>query len=145
MRMRRGSARTIVGISIVLMAMLSVVVFGGCGETSEERLRRLQGESRAAQQFTQIKPDAVKQVTSTMHSVSEEYSRFIEGDVTNNTGSSIAYGQVSFTVLDSSNRQIGTVLDNFSNLTPGTTWHFKALIFQDEATNFRFADLTGWD
>lgn len=145
MRMRKGSARTAVGISIVLVVMLSTVIFGGCGETSEERLRRLQGEAHAAQQLAQIKPDAVKQVTSTMHSVSEEYNRFIEGDVTNNTGSTIGYGQVSFTVFDSSNRQIGTASDNCTDLVPGTTWHFKALIFEDEARNFRFADLTGWD
>lgn len=149
MQMRKGSARTTVGISIVLVVMLSTVIFGGCGETSEERLKQLQEESRAkqeaAQQLAQIKLDAVKQVTSTMSSVNEGYSRYIEGDVTNNTSVAISYGQVSFTLFDSSGRQVGTALDNCSNLSPGTTWRFKALIFEDEVTKFRFAELEGWD
>jgi len=145
LQMRKGSATTTVGISIVLVVMLSTVIFGGCGETSEERLRRLQGESRAAQQLAQIKPDAVKQIGNTTKWVTEGYSRYIEGDVTNNTGSTIAYGQVSFTLFDSSNRQVGTAMDNCSNLSPGTTWHFKALVFEDDARTARFAELTGWD
>jgi hypothetical protein len=145
MRMRKVPARAAVGVFIALVVMLSVAIFGGCGPTPEERLRQLQEEARGEQQLAQIKPDAVKQVTNTMHSVSEQYNRFIEGDATNNTGATITYGEVRFTLFDSSDRQVGTAVDNCTDLAPGTTWHFKAPIFEDTTTKFRIADLTGWD
>jgi hypothetical protein len=160
MPMRKSSGGAVLTVFIVLMVAILTVVSIGCsaqspsggtsGETPlEKSLRESQEASRAAQEaaqrLAQIKPDAVKQVTSTMHSVSEEYNRFIEGDVTNNTGGTITYGEVRFTLFDSSDRQVGTAYDNCSDLTPGTTWHFKALIFEDATTQFRFADLIGWD
>lgn len=87
---------------------------------------------------------ARRQIVATRHETHSNYSMYIEGDVTNNTGKDIPYGQVTFTIYDAEKRQIGTALDNCTNLRAGVTWHFKAMVLQDNAKNYSISDLVGW-
>ena len=132
---------------VIACVVIYFLLFRGCAitpTTTTPSSTPTQAEQEATRRAG-VKRTAVSQVESSMHSVSAEYSRYIEGDVTNNTGVTIDYGQVTFTLFDKNGSQVGTALDNCSSLAPGITWHFKALIFEDAAANFKFAELLGWD
>jgi hypothetical protein len=87
---------------------------------------------------------ALAQAKSTLHTTSDGFCQYIEGDITNNTGQMIGYGSISFNLFDKEGRQIGSTLDNCVNLKAGTIWHFKALIFENNWTRYQCSDFTGW-
>lgn len=71
-------------------------------------------------------------------------SIYIIGRVRNNSNRTFSYAQISFRLFDKNGNHIGTAMDNITNLEPKSIWKFKALILNEEATKFQFAELTGW-
>jgi len=75
---------------------------------------------------------------------SDEYTKWVEGTVVNNSSRTYGYVQVEISLYDSSGNQVGSAMDNTNNLGPGETWKFKALILEDDATKYRVVDVSGF-
>lgn len=65
----------------------------------------------------------------------------IVGSVKNMTGREMRYVQISWTLFDSQDREVGTAWTNHTNLGPGAVWRFEALVLHDEARKYRLASL----
>jgi len=71
----------------------------------------------------------------------------ISGQLTNQSGSDVSYLQIEYNLYDKDGAQIGTAIDNTTNLGDGKTWKFKASSLDnvaDEVDSFEVADVTGW-
>lgn len=67
--------------------------------------------------------------------------RYIEGIVINKSIKTIGYADISFNLYDSSGNQIDTAFDTISNLPPGNTWKFSAVVSDLETNGFTFAGI----
>lgn len=76
-------------------------------------------------------------------STSDGYSRYVTGQIRNNTDKTYSYAQVEIN-LYSNGVQVGSTLDNINNLEPHSIWEFKAIILQDNADQFKVKDISGW-
>ncbi len=65
----------------------------------------------------------------------------IVGSVKNLTGRQLRYVQISWTLLDSQDREVGTAWTNHTNLGPDAVWRFEALVLEDAARKYRLAGL----
>lgn len=71
---------------------------------------------------------------------SEEYgTNFIVGEVKNLSGHTFSYVEITCTLYDGQDRQVGTALDNTVNLEAGAVWRFKALVSADNARKYKCA------
>lgn len=70
--------------------------------------------------------------------------QYIEGNARNNSDRTIGYAQVEFNLYDSSNRLIGTSFDNIANWEPGSTWHFKTIILEENVSSGKFKGFTAY-
>lgn len=75
---------------------------------------------------------------------SDEFSRYIEGKVRNNTDHEYSYVQITFNLYDDEGALVDTALANVNNLEPGGIWKFKAIMLNDEATSYKLGELTGF-
>lgn len=71
------------------------------------------------------------------------YSRYIVGKIKNNSKKIYSYVQVSINLYYKGNL-VGSTMDNINNLEPGTTWEFKAIIFEKEVDEFKIMDVNGF-
>ncbi|UZX16529.1 FxLYD domain-containing protein [Thermus sp. PS18] len=71
-------------------------------------------------------------------------ARYVVGKIRNNTKRTYSYVQVEINLYDKNGNQVGSTLANVNNLEPGAVWSFKAPIFEEEATQFKVADITGF-
>lgn len=62
----------------------------------------------------------------------EKYSSYLEGKLKNESQESYSYVSVSFSLYDAQGNKIGVALDNTSDIGPGETWAFEALIVNPE-------------
>jgi hypothetical protein len=69
---------------------------------------------------------------------------YITGVVRNNTDRVFRYVQVEFVLFDSSGNQVGSTFTNVNNLQPRTNWHFRAYVFEKQATRAQFVRVSGW-
>lgn len=74
-------------------------------------------------------------------SYSGEYDSGVQGTIKNNSQFAYSYVSVEFTLYDRQGNQVGTASDNATNLEPYRTWKYKAPIFEDSATKFRFVKI----
>ena len=77
-------------------------------------------------------------------SETESWSRYIVGRIRNNTRREYSYVQVEINLYDDSGAQVGSTMDNTTNLEPGGIWKFKALIWEDNATKYKIKNVTGF-
>lgn len=79
------------------------------------------------------------------HVESGEYgSRYIVGKVKNNSDDQYSYVSVEFNLYDSQGNQIGSTMDNVSNLEPESTWRFKALVHEEGTTSYKLKEISGY-
>lgn len=75
--------------------------------------------------------------------VPDEYGKLIiVGEAVNNSDREIPYAQVMFNLYDVSDAQIGSAFDNITNLEPGKTWRFRALVPHDETATAKLKSIT---
>lgn len=70
-------------------------------------------------------------------------TRYVTGRVKNNTSRTCSYAQVSINLYNSGGTQVGSTMDNVTNLDPGGVWEFKAVITSEDATRFKVAEVSG--
>lgn len=76
---------------------------------------------------------------------SGEYgTRYVTGTIKNNTNKTYSYVQVQINLYDKDGAQVGSTMDNTTNLEPGGVWKFKALILDDDATKYKIVEVTGF-
>lgn len=71
-------------------------------------------------------------------------ARMVCGTVVNNTNRTIGYAQVEINLYDSEGSLVDSTLDNINNLEPNGTWKFKAPILEDNVSNYKIKDVTGF-
>lgn len=74
----------------------------------------------------------------------EHGSARITGKVVNKSGRTLDFASIKFSLRDKSDCQVGTALDNISNLEAGATWAFEAYVPDpDKVERARHIELTG--
>lgn len=71
------------------------------------------------------------------------YSRYVSGEIRNNTNSKYSYVQITINFYDSNNNLIETSIDNVSNLDSGEVWKFKVYIIDDNADQYKITEISG--
>lgn len=98
--------------------------------------------SRQAILDEQNKPDL--ELVSYENKTEQYGSRYVVGIVKNNTESTYGYVQIDISMFDKDGNLLGSTLDNVNDLGPGGTWKFKALIYDDDCTNYKITDVSGF-
>lgn len=70
--------------------------------------------------------------------------RYIEGIVQNKGTKKANYAQITFTLYDAQNNQVGTTLANTNNLEPNGTWKFKTMMIDGEVASAKISGITSW-
>ncbi|BBF42020.1 hypothetical protein lbkm_0702 [Lachnospiraceae bacterium KM106-2] len=81
---------------------------------------------------------------SDVKGTSDNYTSYATGKVKNNTDRTYSYVQVEINLYDKSGNQVGSTLDNVTNLEAGSTWKFKAPILEQNVDNFKVKNVTGY-
>lgn len=92
------------------------------------------------------KPKANLEVTESHIERGQFGNWYVAGTIKNNTNKQYRYVQVDINLYDDAGNQIGATMDNTSNLEPGGTWKFKAIIpsyLEDSATKYKVMKITG--
>jgi hypothetical protein len=76
--------------------------------------------------------------------VTNDSGMTITGRVRNNKGKAYRYAQITFTVYNKADEQVGTALANIAGLDPDGTWRFEARCFCPTGRTFRLAGITGY-
>jgi len=71
-------------------------------------------------------------------------SRMVCGTIINNTNRTIGYAQVEINLYDSEGSLVDSTMDNINNLEPNGKWKFKAIILEDNVTNYKIKDVSGF-
>lgn len=74
----------------------------------------------------------------------EHGSRYISGTIKNDSNKPCRYAQISFSLYDADNAQVGSAMTNINNLEPNGTWKFRALVFEKRALSYKFANISSW-
>lgn len=83
------------------------------------------------------------------NSYADEYSvnYYIDGIVKNNSNNDYSYVQIEFICYDNQGNNLGTAIDNISNLGAHETWKFNAIaLFTDieSISHCKYNSVTGW-
>lgn len=65
----------------------------------------------------------------------------IKGDVKINSSVTYSYVEIKFNLFDSDGKQIGTAMDNITDVSPGTTWSFDAIGIAPNYSSFKLVQL----
>ena len=70
--------------------------------------------------------------------------RYVTGIVTNESSSPYSFVSISVNLYDLDDNQVGSTLDNISNLAAGGTWKWRAVVLEDDARRARVTELSGF-
>lgn len=70
-----------------------------------------------------------------------EYGNTFITGVVKNTGKAVSYAQITFTLLDKSNNQVGTALANINNLEANGKWKFRAICLNEDVSSAKLDKL----
>lgn len=68
----------------------------------------------------------------------------IRGRVVNDSNRVFGYVAIKFSLYDSSGNLIGSTMANMNDLGSGQTWHYEALVLQDEAESAEISSITAF-
>ncbi|MDR6218419.1 FxLYD domain-containing protein [Deinococcus soli (ex Cha et al. 2016)] len=106
----------------------------------EEEARRIAAEEAE----TAAKQQAVNQLTlDNWDWVVGDYSRDLDGTITNNSERTINYVEVRFDLLDEGGSKLGEASDIVESLAPGETWKFSAGVYDDDVSRARLSGVSG--
>ena len=93
-------------------------------------------------------PEEEKFTISDVKAYSDDsgFAYYIEGIVKNNTDKDYNYIQITYNVYDKDDNNLGTCLDNNSNLKSGETWKFKTMCSgsPDEIVRYELDEITSY-
>lgn len=98
--------------------------------------------------FAVLKRELEKQIPDfevLEHSVENDGTfQYVTGKIKNNKSKNYSYVQVEISLYDSDGNQVGSTLDNMNNLEAGATWKFKALVTENNASQYKIVNVTGF-
>ena len=111
-------------------------------ERKEEKKEQQETPKQEEKKETQPKNTNKKFNYTVTNEYTDEYgfSHYIEGTVTNNRNKNYSYVQIEFICYDNQGNNLGTAMDNTSNLLANQTWKFKAMAFFSDASNVDHCD-----
>lgn len=68
---------------------------------------------------------------------------YIVGSVKNNSGRSYRYVEVNINLYDDEGNQVGSTIDNVTNLAAGDTWRFRAVALEDDVSRYKIVGVEG--
>lgn len=68
----------------------------------------------------------------------------IRGRVINDSNRMFGYVAIKFSLYDSSGNLIGSTMSNMNDLGSGQTWHYEAVVLQDEAESAEISSITAF-
>ena len=71
----------------------------------------------------------------------EDFFQSIVGEIKNITNTTYDL-LITFSLYDSFGNQIGTAIDSITNLKGGNTWRFKVTVWESDAVDFEFVEIT---
>ncbi len=71
-------------------------------------------------------------------------TRHIVGTLRNNSMKTYGYVNVSFNLYDAAGTQVGDADASISNLEPGKSWNFEAVIVEDKAVSYKLMKVTAF-
>lgn len=130
----------------VLVAIVMLGVAGGAGSASSSGAgggTATGGAAPAAPTATPM-PDLMLQGEVTV--TEDALATYYEGVVVNNKDRAFSYAQITFTLYDADGNQLGTAIDNISDLKAHGTWKFKALALcdKDDIAEWELSEITGY-
>lgn len=129
-------------IVLVLFGLLLLFSFFGCSGSPSDNIPN---EGTGAQSEAVEEPEKADLELIDAQAVTGDYGvRSIVGTVKNNTDKEYSYVQIEINLYDDSGAQVGSTLANANNLEPGGTWKFEAVILEDNATEFKVKEITGF-
>lgn len=129
---------------VVVLAIIIIAAVAGGGNSSSGGSAQPAGTSQTAVPAT-AKPDKYE-IVGDLSVESNPFGYYISGVIKNNSGRDLSYLQVEFNLYDSDGNQVGTALDNISNLEKDGTWKFKAAGIDTDKTvvSYKLAEITGY-
>lgn len=110
---------------------------------------RLAAEEAAAEEQRQAEEEERKQQAVndlelvTWDWKTEDFARYLVGKIKNNSDYTLNFVGIEFNLEDEQGDKVGTASDHISSLSPGETWEFKALVFQDQSLTANVNKITG--
>lgn len=125
-------------IAIVLFVILGA--FGSIGSKSNDTANSDSVETNI------INEKEDKYIVSDLKQSNDQFGYYIEGSVKNNSGKEANYIQVSFNLYDKDGNQVGTAVDNTTNLAKDGTWKFKAIGLDSDknVASYKLVEVTGY-
>jgi len=72
----------------------------------------------------------------------ESGTTYVTGEIHNLNNTTLDYCEVDFNLYDSAGAQVGTAMDNITNLAGGGEWKFKAISTADNVDTAKFAKVS---
>lgn len=134
------------GCLVVVLLVAALYVLGsmsGDGTTGGTTGGYVSDEPSVTNERTTTSSEPDLELLSSDSETDELGTRYVTGRVRNNTSRTCNYVQVSVNLYNSEGTQVGSTLDNVTNLEPGGVWEFKAVIANEDATGFKVAEVSG--
>jgi cytoskeletal protein RodZ len=145
--------------AVVVIIIVAVASANGGEEQSQNATGNIDqkpGNASPGQSVTTTAPDQSVTPTATPEakkpdlelldhkSTSDQFSSYIEGTIKNNTKKEYGYVQVEINLYDKDGAQVGSTFANTTNLEPGGTWKFKAIVLEENVASYKIKDITGF-
>lgn len=133
--------------NVILLALCGIVfMIFACGSTSETSSET---SSKTSSETNSETTSEEKFSYTIDKSYADEYgfAYYIEGVVTNKTDKDYSYVEIEFICYDSAGNNLGTALDNTTNLLGNQTWKYKAMFTGSDAETVDHCDYhetTSW-
>ena len=149
-RKQPSKAKKIVGI--VLLALCAIIVIaaiaGGSGDKDKPASAAGTVETQAPENtdpVAKLSYNKLETVTEAAEGRTNYGSQCINGAIKNTSGKQLSYVGVTFALYDQDGNQIGTAIDNISDLTPDSTWKYTAMTLDTEQfASFELTSVDAW-
>lgn len=73
--------------------------------------------------------------------IADDYDRYIIGTATNTTNRTFSWVNIEINLYDASGARLGSTGDFVSDLEPGSTWRWKAPIYDSKVTSYKIVNV----
>ncbi|ARB07092.1 hypothetical protein Semix9P1_phi49 [Clostridioides phage phiSemix9P1] len=134
-------------IVIVVFVLLYAIGTSGSGGNDDTAKGNDDGTNQTASVDKPAEPKKEKyEIVGDITSETDSMATYIKGVIKNNSGEDVSYAQVTFTLFDKDGNQLGTAMDNISDLKKDGTWKFKAMGMNTdgEIASYELSEITGF-
>lgn len=150
-RKKQGLPKWVIFLIVIFVFVVIIATTSGGKETKNDENNTIEdvvNDYIENELDTSSNDTKVEEFSYTIDSsYSNGFSYYIEGTVTNNKDKDYSYVSIEFVCYDANGNNLGTAMDNTSNLLGNETWKYKAMgLFSDEENvdHCDFREVTGW-